>query len=72
MAAMQGSEGIRVPDGAVIVGQVGDMPRLWVSLPSDDDGFFGMQCPNCGGDFRIHDEDYESLPESTPGACTAA
>ncbi|MFV2110271.1 MULTISPECIES: hypothetical protein [unclassified Micromonospora] len=64
MTAMQGGEGIRVPDGAEIVGQVGGMPRLWVSLPADEDGFIGMRCPKCGEDFRLHNDDYEGLPES--------
>lgn len=31
-------------------------------MPSDEDGFFGRQCPSCGQMFRISTEDYDALP----------
>ena len=34
-----------------------------MSIPIDDDGFFGRECPRCSQHFRIAHEDYDSLPD---------
>ncbi|MEU0715605.1 hypothetical protein ABZ498_00300 [Streptomyces lavendulocolor] len=53
----------RMPDGAEITGHQGDSYEVRVSVPSDDDGFFGRQCPACSMSFRIDGGDYEALPD---------
>lgn len=40
------------------------MIEMRVSIPTDDHGFFGRQCPGCSQVFRIDSEDYEALPDN--------
>jgi hypothetical protein len=35
-----------------------------VSIPADEHGFFGRQCPGCAQVFRIDSDDYEALPDN--------
>jgi len=70
------SGGFRMADGAGVVGRQGDVFEMRVSVPTDEDGFFGRQCPGCSQVFWV---DYEALPEdlrlwcgSRPGLRTAA
>lgn len=57
------SGGYRMPEGAEIVSQHDDEFEIRVSIPSDEHGFFGRQCPSCRQIFRINAEDYDALPE---------
>jgi hypothetical protein len=52
----------RMAPGADIVGRDGDSFEMRVSIPSDEDGFFGRQCPSCRQIFRVDGDDYEALP----------
>lgn len=54
----------RMADGAKIVGRQGDEIRLGISMPLDQDGYIGRQCPQCSLSFRMNGEDYEALPEN--------
>ena len=51
----------RLPDG--VVGSDRDDIHLRVSMPSDEDGHLGRQCPECSGIWRMHAEDYRALPD---------
>ncbi len=51
-------------DGAELVGRQGDSFEMRVSIPSDDNGFFGRQCPECSLVFRMDVQQYEALPDS--------
>lgn len=53
----------RMPDGAQIVGQRGDVYEMRISVPLDGDGFFGRQCPACDQLFRVDSDGYEVLPD---------
>lgn len=54
----------RFPDGVEFLGDDGDgKARFTVSIPIDDDGFFGRECPECEQHFRIAHEDYDGLPD---------
>jgi len=55
--------GYRMPDGAQIVGRQADTFTMRVSVPADEDGFYGRQCPRCSQIFRVDSGDYEALPE---------
>jgi len=57
------SGGYRMPDGAQIVGEDGDSVRMQVSMPLDEHGFFGRQCPSCAQLFRVDADDYQALPD---------
>lgn len=52
-----------MPEGSEVVGRQGDDYRITVSVPADDDGFIGRQCPECQLLFRMDAEDYEPLPD---------
>lgn len=54
----------RFPDGVSYEGEGDDGSAVFrVSIPVDEDGFFGRQCPVCDQGFRISDEDYDALPD---------
>ena len=56
--------GFRFPDGVEFLGDGGDgNVNFSVSIPVDDDGFRGRECPECEQHFRIAHEDYEALPD---------
>jgi hypothetical protein len=56
-------------DGAEIIGRQGDNIMLGVSLPLDEDGYLGRQCPQCSLSFRMNGEDYKALPDDTDLWC---
>jgi hypothetical protein len=58
-----GSDDFRMAQGASIVGRDGDSYEMRVSIPSDEHGFFGRQCPSCRQLFRVDGDDYEALPD---------
>lgn len=41
-----------------------------VSIPLDDHGYFGRQCPSCQQIFRVNHADYEAAPEDLVLWCT--
>lgn len=55
--------GYRLPDGAELISHSGNEIQMTVSMPTDDDGFFGRQCPDCSRLFRIDADDYDALPD---------
>lgn len=58
------SVSFRFPDGVEFVGDDGDgQIHLKVSIPLDDDGFFGRECPECNQHFRIAHDDYDGLSD---------
>ncbi|MEU3416819.1 hypothetical protein ABZ760_37300 [Streptomyces sp. NPDC006658] len=54
----------RMADGAELVGSQGDSFEMRVSIPSDGNGFFGRQCPECSLVFRMDVQQYEALPDN--------
>ena len=53
----------RFPDGVEFLGTSGDEARFSVSMPLEEDGHLGRECPECDQHFRIENDDYESLPD---------
>ena len=53
----------RFPEGVEFGGHDDGKVVLRVSIPLDDDGFFGRQCPECRQVFRVAHDDYEALPD---------
>src|SRR5215212_1060995 len=53
----------RMPDGARIVGQGTETVSMQVSMPLDEHGFIGRQCPSCSQLFRVDADDYEALSD---------
>ncbi len=59
----------RMPGGAAIESVEGDIVRMKVSMPADDAGYFGRECPTCERLFRMHVEDYRVLPDDQHLTC---
>jgi len=53
----------RFPDGVEYLGGSGNEVRFNVSMPTDDDGHFGRECPNCNKILRVSADDYDALPD---------
>lgn len=43
--------------------------RFSVSIPYDDHGYFGRECPACHQVFRMNGEDYDGLPDDLSLTC---
>lgn len=59
----------RMPGGAEIESVEGDIVRMKVSMPADDAGYFGRECPTCERLFRVHVDDYRVLPDDQHLTC---
>lgn len=59
----------RMPEGAEIVSENGSTVIIHVTLPPDDDGHIGRQCPSCKRIFRMHVQDYSALPDDLRLTC---
>jgi uncharacterized Zn finger protein (UPF0148 family) len=59
----------RIPDGVGDVEPDDDGFTAKLSLPTDDDGFFGRACPVCEGPFKMHAAEYKALPEEVELHC---
>lgn len=53
----------RFPDGVEFLGDGNGHARFKVSIPLDDDGFLGRECPSCNQHFRVVHDEYAALPE---------
>lgn len=59
----------RVPEGMSDVKVTDDGFTARVSIPLDEDGFFGRACPECETPFKMLHEQYEALPEDLDLTC---
>lgn len=66
---MHGNRDFKMADGAEIVGRQTDSYQMKVSIPLDEDGFLGRQCPDCELLFRMDAEQYEALPDDVALWC---
>ena len=53
----------RFPAGVKFVGESAGRAQMTVTMPTDDEGFYGRECPSCKQHFRIAADDYETLPD---------
>lgn len=53
----------RMADGAELVSRQDEPCEIRVSIPFDDSGFVGRQCPDCSLVFRMDAEQYKALPD---------
>lgn len=67
--AWGGIDDFRMAQGATVVGREGDSFKMSISIPRDEHGFFGRQCPSCQQVFRVDGDDYEALPEDVELWC---
>jgi hypothetical protein len=66
---MTGRIRYRMPDGAEIISEQGGTVTMHISMPADDAGHFGRQCPSCARMFRMHVADYKALPDDIRLTC---
>lgn len=60
----------RTPDGASYQGRDSSgNERFSVSIPFDEHGYFGRECPACHQFFRMNGEDYDALPDHLVLTC---
>jgi hypothetical protein len=68
------AHGLRMADGVRIVDEDADSVRMQVSMPTNEHGFFGRQCPSCSqlfGGWTLTTTG--PCPKTSRcGACTAA
>lgn len=53
----------RFPDGVEFFEGDDDSVTFDVSVPSDEDGHIGRECPHCSQHFRMSIDDYDDLPD---------
>lgn len=59
----------RLPDGFANVEDTEEGFQASISLPVDDDGFFGRECPACEQRFKMNAEQWEALPDEAQVTC---
>lgn len=71
MAVLNFDDSFLMPDGARLVGRDSDSVRFEVSMPVDDEGFFGRQCPatDCRLMFRIDADAFKALADDAAMWC---
>jgi hypothetical protein len=60
----------KFPDGAEFLGEDDGNVSFSVSIPVDEDGYLGRECPQCEQHYRIYADDYEALPDGINLWCT--
>jgi len=66
---MTGFRRYRLPDGVEVESQQGSSVTFRVTMPADDAGYIGRQCPECHQLFRMHVGDYTKLPDDQRLTC---
>ena len=59
----------RLPEGISDVDETDDGFTGAVSLPVDDDGYFGRACPECETPFKMRADEYHALPDDLVLTC---
>ena len=66
---MTGFRRYRLPDGVEVESDQGSEVTFRVTMPADDAGHIGRQCPSCEQLFRMHAADYMALPDDQRITC---
>ncbi len=59
----------QLPDGVSNFHQTSGSFEASVSIPVDEEGFFGRQCPECDGFFKMRVDQWEALPDDVLITC---
>ncbi len=59
----------RLPEGVSDLEVSGELFTAKVSIPIDDDGFFGRQCPECTRFFKLREDQWLALPNDVVMTC---
>lgn len=66
---MSGWEHLPKPDGVGDVRKTDDGFEVSISIPTDEDGYFGRECPACESPFKMRHDEYEALPDEIELTC---
>jgi hypothetical protein len=62
-------EDLPKPDGVGDIAETEDGFDVSISIPSDEDGYFGRECPSCEAPFKMRGDEYEELPDEIELTC---
>lgn len=51
------------PEGVGEIKPTVDGFEVAISIPTDDDGYFGRECPSCSAPFKLRYDEYEGCPK---------
>lgn len=57
------------PDGVSEITESDDGFEVSISIPSDEEGFFGRECPSCEAPFKMRSDEYKALPDEIELTC---
>jgi uncharacterized Zn finger protein (UPF0148 family) len=57
------------PEGIGDIEPTEDGFETSISIPLDEDGFFGRECPSCEAPFKMRHDEYEALPDELELTC---
>jgi DNA-directed RNA polymerase subunit M/transcription elongation factor TFIIS len=66
---MSAWEHLPKPEGVGDIRDTDDGFEALVSIPTDDEGYFGRECPACQAPFKMRHDEYEALPEEVELTC---
>jgi DNA-directed RNA polymerase subunit M/transcription elongation factor TFIIS len=64
-----GWENLSKPEGVGDINETDDGFQVSISIPTDEDGYFGRECPACESPFKMRHDEYEALPDEVQLAC---
>jgi endogenous inhibitor of DNA gyrase (YacG/DUF329 family) len=59
----------RIPEGISSFEKTDEGFQASLSLPADEDGFFGRECPACQQPFKVLVDQWEALPDEAIITC---
>jgi hypothetical protein len=66
---MSAWEHLPKPEGVGDIKDTDNGFEVSISIPTDDDGYFGRECPACEAPFKMRHDEYEALPEEIELTC---
>src|SRR5215216_1071705 len=66
---MSGWDHLPKPEGVGDIRETHDGFETLISIPTDEDGYFGRECPACEAPFKMRHDEYEALPEEIELTC---
>ena len=59
----------RLPEGVSDLEKSADSFSAKVTIPTDEEGFFGRNCPECERLFKLREDQWVALPDGTVTTC---
>lgn len=62
-------EDLPKPDGVGEITESEDGFEVSISIPPDEDGYLGRECPSCAAPFKMRADEYKALPDEVELTC---